>query len=73
MNGNGFDELRSFQITNCVELESIEIGDYSFSDCASTFEISNCSKLIWIDLGRMTFFNVLKVRIEGMCSIFYSL
>ena len=72
-NGNGFDEFRSFQITNCPELESIEIGDYSFSDCASIFEISNCSKLIWIDLGRMTFFNVLKVRIEGMCSDFYSL
>ena len=71
-NGNGFDEFRSFQITNCPELESIEIGDYSFSDCASTFEIVNCWRLIWIGLGRRTVVNVLRVRIEGMCRILYS-
>ena len=39
-NGNGFDEFCSFQITNCPELESIEIGDSSFSDCISILKSS---------------------------------
>ena len=50
LNGNGFDELRLFQITNCPELESIEIGDYSFSDY-NEFELRNLSRLSTIKIG----------------------
>ena len=64
-NSNGFDEQRSFEILNCAKLESITIGDYSFSDCASTFEIRSCPNLVSIQLGRMTFFNVLEVTIQS--------
>ena len=49
-NGNGFDELRSFQITNCEELESITIGDYSFSDY-NEFVLRNLSRLSIIKIG----------------------
>ena len=49
-NGNGFDELRSFQIINCVELESIGIGDYSFSDY-NEFVLRNLSRLSIIKIG----------------------
>ena len=47
-NGN-----RSFSILNCVELESIEIGEYSFSDYGGGFELFNLPKLSIIKIGQI--------------------
>ena len=44
---------RSFSILNCIELESIEIGEYSFSDYADGFELRNLPKLSTIKIGEI--------------------
>ena len=44
---------RSFSILNCVELESIEIGSYSFSDYGGGFELKNLPKLSTIKIGEI--------------------
>ena len=44
---------RSFSILNCAELESIEIGGYSFSDYAGSFELRNLPKLSTIKIGEI--------------------
>ena len=44
---------RSFSILNCNELESIEIGRYSFSDYAGRFELFNLPKLSTIKIGEI--------------------
>ena len=47
-NGN-----RSFRILKCRKLESIEIGRYSFSDCAGGFELRNLPSLSTIKIGEI--------------------
>ena len=42
---------RSFQILNCDELESIEIGPFSFVDYGNRFELKNLPKLSTIKIG----------------------
>ena len=44
---------RSFHILNCIKLESIEIGEYSFSDYGGGFELKNLPKLSTIEIGRI--------------------
>ena len=44
---------RSFSILNCNELESIEIGPYSFSDYGGGFELINLPKLSTIKIGEI--------------------
>ena len=44
---------RSFAILNCVELESIEIGEYSFCDYGGGFELKNLPKLESIKIGEI--------------------
>ena len=44
---------RSFSISNCIELESIEIGRYSFSDYGGGFELKNLPKLSSIKIGEI--------------------
>ena len=44
---------RSFHILNCIELESIEIGEYSFSDYGGLFELKNLPKLSTIKIGEI--------------------
>ena len=44
---------RSFSILNCNELESIEIGEYSFSDYSGEFELKNLPKLSTIKIGEI--------------------
>ena len=44
---------RSFSILNCVELESIEIGRFSFSDYGGGFELKNLPKLSTIKIGEI--------------------
>ena len=38
---------------NCAELESIEIGSYSFSDYGGGFELKNLPKLSTIKIGEI--------------------
>ena len=47
------DSSRSFGILNCIELESIEIGEYSFSDYGGGFELKNLPKLSTIKIGEI--------------------
>ena len=60
-NSWGNDESKSFRILNCQSLESIEIGEYSFSDYAGDFELKNLPQLQSIQIG----------RINGISSNFY--
>ena len=52
-NSQGNDPSRSFGILNCDELESIEIGSYSFSDYGGEFELKNLPKLSSIKIGKI--------------------
>ena len=44
---------RSFVILNCIELESIEIGLFSFGDYGGGFELKNLPKLSTIKIGEI--------------------
>ena len=52
-NSFGNDSSRSFSILNCIELESVEIGRFSFSDYAGEFELKNLPKLSTIKIGEI--------------------
>ena len=45
------DSSKSFHIVNCESLESIEIGEFSFSDFGGAFELKNCPQLQSIEIG----------------------
>ena len=47
----GSDLSKSFHILNCGSLESIQIGEYSFSDYAGEFELKNLPQLQAIQIG----------------------
>ena len=47
----GDDESKSFHILNCESLESIEIGEYSFSDFGGEFKLKNLPQLQSIQIG----------------------
>ena len=50
-NWYGNDLSKSFHILNCESLESIQIGEYSFSDFAGDFELKNLPQLQSIQIG----------------------
>ena len=50
-NGWGEYESKSFHILNCESLESIQIGEFSFSDYAGDFELKNLPQLQSIQFG----------------------
>ena len=50
-NSNGNDKSKSFHILNCESLESIQIGDCSFSDFGGEFELKNLPQLQSIQIG----------------------
>ena len=52
-NHYGNDPSRSFSILNCIELESIEIGPFSFNDYGGLFELDNLPKLSTIKIGEI--------------------
>ena len=52
-NSYGNDPNKSFQILNCVKLESILIGVGSFSDYGGEFELSNLPQLQSIQIGQL--------------------
>ena len=45
------NQSKSFHILNCESLESIQIGEYSFSDFAGDFELKNLPQLRSIQIG----------------------
>ena len=47
----GINKSKSFHILNCGSLESIQIGEYSFSDYAGEFELKNLPQLQSIQIG----------------------
>ena len=50
-NGWSNDKSKSFHILNCESLESIQIGEYSFSDFAGEYELKNLPQLQSIQIG----------------------
>ena len=52
-NDYGFDDSKSFSIINCEALESINIGNYSFSDFSGNFELRNLASLQSIKIGEV--------------------
>ena len=50
-NSYGNDQSKSFHILNCESLESIQIGEYSFSDFGGEFELKNLPRLQSIQIG----------------------
>ena len=50
-NNWGDDVSKSFHILNCESLESIQIGEYSFSDFGGEFELKNLPQLQSIQIG----------------------
>ena len=55
-NDFGNDKSKSFHILNCESLESIQIGEYSFSDFAGEFELKNLPQLQFIQIGSRSFY-----------------
>ena len=51
--GGSNDSSRSFSILNCIKLESIEIGSYSFVYYGGLFELKNLPKLSTIKIGEI--------------------
>ena len=47
----GNDSSKSFHILNCESLESIQIGEYSFSDFGGELELKNLPQLQSIQIG----------------------
>ena len=45
------NKSKSFHILNCESLESIQIGEYSFSDFGGEFELKNLPQLQSIQIG----------------------
>ena len=67
----GNDGSKSFHVLNCKNLQSIEIGEYSFSDFGGEFEIRNLPSLKSLVFGVMNkpslnFYSVKSFLIEGM-------
>ena len=50
-NSYGNDKSKSFHILNCESLESIHIGEYSFSDFGGQFKLKNLPQLQTIQIG----------------------
>ena len=70
-NGFGNDVNKSFHILNCTKLESISIGEYSFSDFGGQFELSNLPQLQSIQIGQLNsssynFYSSSSFEIEGI-------
>ena len=51
MNGWEDNKSRHFHIVSCLRLESITIGQYSFSDYGGEFELKNLPELLSITIG----------------------
>ena len=61
-----YNPNRSFSILNCIELESIEIGECSFFEYGGGFELDSLPKLSTIKIGNDCFSNVDIFNIDGL-------
>ena len=52
-NDDGNDKSKSFHILNCESLESIQIGEYSFSDFAGEFKLKYLPQLQYLCIGKI--------------------
>ena len=52
--GSAYNQSKSFHILNCESLESIQIGEYSFSDFGGDFELKNLPQLQSIQIGKIS-------------------
>ena len=52
-NRDGNDKSKSFHILNCESLESIQIGEYSFSDFAGEFKLKYLPQLQYLCIGKI--------------------
>ena len=52
-NNWGNDKSKSFHILNCESLESIQIGEYSFSDFAGEFKLKYLPQLQYLCIGKI--------------------
>ena len=68
MNSDGNNPSRSFHVLNCIELESFEIGEYSFNDYSGGFELRNLPKLSTIKLGSSNFYSS-SFEIKGIIDV----
>ena len=73
-NNFGNDGSKSFHILNCKNLQSIEIGEYSFSDFGGDFEIKNLPALQSLEIGgvsspSLNFYSVKSILIEDLPSL----
>ena len=57
------DESKSIHILNCESLESIQIGEHSFSDYGGDFELKNLPQLQFIQIGTIG---------SSSCNFYYS-
>ena len=76
-NSWGSKKWKSFHILNCESLESIQIGEYSFSDYAGEFELKNLPQLQSIHIGiigsKSCIFYTSSFVIRGIEMILYTL
>ena len=56
-NDSGNNVSKSFHILNCESLESIQIGEYSFSDFGGNSELRNLPQLQLVQIGTYNFYN----------------
>ena len=72
-NNWGEVKSKSFHILNCESLESIQIGQYSFSDFDGEFELKNLPQLQSIQIGTVRSdsnnFCCSSFVIQGICLI----
>ena len=71
-NSHGVDDSTFFSIRNCKALESIEIGEYSFSDFGGTFELASLSALKSFKIGVLNsdsynFYEIKSLSFTGTC------
>ena len=65
----GENENRSFHITSCKQLTSIQIGKYSFSDYSGEFELKSQKQYasFIVDLPKLTTIEIGTVKEDSMC------
>ena len=52
-NNHDMDNSKTLRITNCENITSIQIGEYSFSDFAGRFELKQLPKLQSLKIGNV--------------------
>ena len=75
-NGYGNDQSKYFCISDCKLLQSVEIGEYSFSDFGGQFILKNLPSLHSLIVGKVNstsanFYSVKSLTLQGILFTFY--